>query len=109
MHKGVMIVLSNPVSADRETEYNQWYDRVHHKEVTALAGIASLTRYKAHTQIVPPGVEPAFNYVAVYELEDVDTALRSLGEAAGKLHMSDSVDPEASLGVVFKRIAPTKD
>lgn len=46
MAKGILLALSNPVSPDREDEFNRWYNEVHGAEVTGLAGFQSMTRYR---------------------------------------------------------------
>ena len=109
MAKGVLIALSNPVSADREDEYNHWYNVVHGSEVTSLKGFAAMTRYKANAQAVPPSETPTFHYLALYDLDDVDQALRSLAEGADKFQMSDSVDLQNALGIGFEKIFSTRD
>jgi hypothetical protein len=108
MAKGIMIALTNPTSLERDDEFNRWYNEVHSKEVTSLPGIASIVRYRAHHQILPDG-EPKFRYLAIYELDDVDLALRSLAEGADKFDMSDSLDFANGLGIAFTKIYPTKD
>jgi hypothetical protein len=109
MAKGILIAMTNPVSAKRDGEFNHWYNEIHGKEVTSLAGFVSMTRFKAQAQVVPPGAEPSFRYLALYELDDVDTALRSLAEGASKFNMSDSVDLAGGLGIAFTKIYSTKD
>ena len=109
MAKGIMIALTNPVSADRDDEFNHWYNNVQGKEVTGLGGFASMTRYKVWAQVVPPGDEPRYQYLAFYELDDVDQALRSLAEGAAKFEVSDSVDLPNALGLAFEKIFSTRD
>lgn len=107
--KGIMIALTNPVTANRTDEYNDWYNNIHGKEVSSLSGFVSMTRYEAKAQVVPPADKPAFSYLALYELDDVDTALQSLAGAADKLNMSDLVDLAGGLGIAFQEIFSTKD
>ena len=109
MTKGIMIALTNPMAADRVDEYNHWYNNIHGKEITSLKGFASMTRYEAKAQVVPPGGKPAFSYLALYELDDIDTAVQSLAGAADNLNMSDSVDLAGGLGIAFQKIFSTKD
>jgi hypothetical protein len=106
MAKGIMIALTNPTTAQRDEEFNRWYNETHAREVTSLPGIASITRYRAHQQILPAGEEPAYRYLAIYELDDVDVALRSLAEGAEKFDMSESLDFSRSLGIAFTKIFP---
>lgn len=109
MSKGILVAMTNPVSPEREDEFNHWYNDVHGSEVLGLAGFASLTRYRAHAQAVPPGAEPKFRYLALYEVDDVDQALQSLAEGADKFSMSDSVDLSNALGITFVKVFSTKD
>lgn len=109
MAKGVLIALTNPVSAEREDEYNHWYNVVHGSEVESLKGFAAMTRYKATAQPVPPADTPAFRYLAVYALDDVDQAMRSLAEGKETFRMSDSVDLGNALGIGFEQIFSTRD
>ena len=108
MGKPIMIALSNPVSPERDEEFNNWYNNVHGPEVGNLAGFENMTRYRAAVQVVPPGVEPSYRYLALYELSDVDTAVRSLAEGADKFDMSDAVDLAGATGIAFEQIFTTK-
>ena len=86
MPKGVMIVQSRPVSADREDEYNEWYSGVHIPEILAIPGFTGARRYK-----VIGGDGPV--YVAVYDIDadDIAAPVKELGarSAAGQHTMSD--------------------
>jgi hypothetical protein len=92
MPKGIMVVQSRPVSADREDEYNEWYSSVHIPEILAVPGFTAARRYKV---IGPDG--PV--YVAVYDIEadDITAPVKELGarSAAGQHTMSDvlALDP----------------
>jgi hypothetical protein len=89
-----LLAFTNPVSADREDEYNQWYTNTHLPEVTALPGFRSAKRFKAtETQLAG---EPPFRFLALYELDDVDVALDALGTATD-LTQTDSTAPELQL------------
>lgn len=109
MAKGILIALTNPVSTDREDEMNEWYNVVHGNEVTSLKGFAGMTRYRAAAQPVPPSEPPMFRYLALYDLDDVDQALKSLQEGAEAFSMSDSVDLEGAQGIAFVKIFSTHD
>jgi hypothetical protein len=87
MPKGVMIVQSRPVSADREDEYNQWYDDVHIAQILAVPGFTSARRYKVIGADGPV-------YVAVYDIEadDITTPVKELSaRSASGQHTRSSV------------------
>ncbi len=109
MARGILLALSNPVSPDHEGEFNRWYNEVHGAEATGLAGFQSMTRYRIKAQVVPPSETPQWSYLAYYELDDIDQALKSLAERASKFAMSDSVNLPGALGMAFEKIYSTKD
>jgi hypothetical protein len=109
MAKGILLALTNPVSPDRDAEFNHWYNEVHGAEVTALAGFRSMTRYRVKAQVVPPSDRPQYSYLAFYELDDIDQAEKSLAEGASKFAMSGSVDLKGALGLAFEKIFSTQD
>jgi hypothetical protein len=75
MPTGVFLALSNPVSGEIETEFNDWYDNVHAKEVLALDGIRSCRRFRlASAQVMPGDDVTAHRYLALYEVETDDWA-----------------------------------
>lgn len=56
-----MIVLTNPVEG-RDAEFNDWYDKVHLRDVGAVPGVTGARRFQA----VPPG---EWKYAAIYQLD----------------------------------------
>jgi hypothetical protein len=92
MPKGIMVVQSRPVSADREHEYNEWYTSVHIPEILAVPGFTGARRYKVTSTDGPV-------YVAVYDIEadDVTAPVKELSarSAAGRHTRSDllATDP----------------
>jgi hypothetical protein len=94
MAKGIMVVESNPVSPEREAEYNEFYDNVHLGEVCATPGIVSARRYKLHDTASADPSRP--QYLAIYELEGDDLgqilkALRQRG-ANGELRRNEAIE-----------------
>ena len=87
MPKGIMVVQSRPVSAEREAEYNDWYDNTHIPEILAIPGFVSARRYKV------PGPEPI--YLAIYDLEaeHLSVPVTDLGarSAVGRMTPSDAI------------------
>ena len=108
MANEILIVLSNPISAEREDEFNAWYSHVHGKEVAALPGFRNVTRYRAQAQVVPAGGELAYRYLAVYEVDDATEAVTALAEAAPNLSKSDSADLKGASGIMFEQIFTSK-
>jgi hypothetical protein len=90
MARGQLIALSNPVSAAREAEFNKWYNEVHIPELVGLPGFESATRYRVSSQGLPQKETPEFRYVAVYEIADMDAAMKAMATAAAKLTQTDS-------------------
>ena len=110
MSKAVMYVESRPVSAERDAEFNTWYEEVHIPEVVTLDGFVGARRFARTSEDGP--------YTAMYEIDadDVDAVVQAMFEAvtSGKLHMSDSfqMDPPPVMRVlkqVFDYEAPAKD
>jgi hypothetical protein len=113
MARGVLLVISEPVSEAKEAEYNHWYDDVHLKEVLGLAGFTAARRFRvSQEQLVSQGgyagVTSKFphKYVAVYEVEadDLATATRSLNEHGRELTTSDAMAYERTTAVLLEEI-----
>jgi hypothetical protein len=66
--KGLLLV-DIVVDADREDEFNRWYDEEHIPEKRRAAGFHSARRYKHHSD--------PHRYLAVYEVDDADTVTKS--------------------------------
>lgn len=101
MVKARFIVLSNPTSPENEDAYNRWYNDTHAAEVVALPGIASMTRYRALAQVASPSEASKYQYLAVYDLDDPELALKSMAENASSLDMSGPLDVEGCLAIAF--------
>jgi hypothetical protein len=93
-----LLAFTNPMSPDKEQAYNDWYNGTHLPEVTALPGFRGAKRFKASaTQMMG---DPQFRYLALYELDDVDTAVAALAKSAPDLTQTDATAPEMQLIVV---------
>lgn len=80
------VVLTNPVEG-REAEYNDWYDGVHLRDVTAIPGILRAERFElADSQRSFP--QP-YKYLAIYEIEtdDLQWVADEIGRRAGTATM----------------------
>lgn len=104
MAKGTMLAFSNPSSPDREAEYNEWYDGVHAHEVTSLPGVGGMKRFRAVAQMNPPAEQPPHRYVSVYDLEDIDVAMKAFGTAASTFNMSAAMDLQNAVVLVYEGI-----
>lgn len=70
MPKGIFLALANPVSDAVEGDFNRWYADTHAREVLALPGVRSCTRYRlADAQVMPGDDAMGFRYLALYEVE----------------------------------------
>jgi hypothetical protein len=62
--EGVLIVEAHPASPDQATEFHDWYEHIHMKEMVALDGVISAQRF------APLAGEGPF--VAVYRIQGDD-------------------------------------
>lgn len=98
---GRLFVFSGPVSAEREEEYNEWYDEVHIPEVCGVEGIVAAQRFVAADG--QPYNDPPTRYVAVYEFAgDTQAALAAMNAAAATFDMSDAIDLESTQAFVME-------
>ena len=65
MAKFVFVVFTEP-KADREEEYNEWYDRQHLADVLALDGITAASRFELAEMNPPQGQH--HRYLALYKM-----------------------------------------
>jgi hypothetical protein len=104
MPKGILLVSSAPSAAERDQEYNDWYNDVHLPEVVALAGFSTARRFKKLGAADDPSP-----YLAIYEVEgdDLNASLAALGAAvaSGELHMSDVIAADGAGLSLFEQIA----
>jgi hypothetical protein len=105
MRRGHMLVLTGPVSTDREDEFNHWFEGTHARDVLRLRGVTKMKRYRAITQLRPAAESPTCKYLAMYELEDIDLALSSFVAARGQFSMSDSMDVDHTMVLVFEPVS----
>lgn len=69
MARGVYVVRSRPVSAERDGELNDWYDRTHIPELLAVPGFVSARRFR---RVGGDGGDGGAEYLAIYEIEADD-------------------------------------
>lgn len=97
-----LVVLSNP-TAEREDEYNDWYNNQHLQDVVAVPGFLSAQRYRLNDAM---GYDHAHRYLAIYELDSSDAAnsvaelLRRRGTEA--MFISEALDLDGAIAGVFE-------
>jgi hypothetical protein len=114
MPKGIFLALANPVSEDVEDDFNAWYTASHAREVLALPGVNSCTRYVlADGQLMPGDDAMGYRYLALYEVDvddwaDFSKAMQE-GFAEGKITIDAnllSMDPMVKT-IVFEQVGDT--
>lgn len=110
MPSALMVVGSNPVSADREEAYNRWYVEEHFDDVLAVAGFTTARRYALSPVRPMADTEPSpYGYLAIYEVEadDLAQAGRDLQAAldSGAIVVSEDFDLNA-FSVDFYEFVP---
>jgi hypothetical protein len=112
---GVFLVFSDPVSPERESEYNRWYQEIHLPEVVAVPGFTAASRYVL-TDIDMLGRPWAVTqrYLAVYHLatdsaDDYHATIKELRRRidAGELNMSDAI-ARPPITQAYGRITPVQ-
>lgn len=79
MPKHIFCVFTNPVPG-KENEYNAWYED-HINQILSLRGFAAAQRFKFNPARQRPGAPPnPYQYLAIYELDDVKVAMNSLAK-----------------------------
>jgi hypothetical protein len=98
--RGTLVVFTNPVTKEREAEFNDWYNNIHALEVTSLQGFSAIRRLR-----VGPDVRGVLRhrYLAIYECSDVDQARASLDAHTAAMNISDALGEDA-IAVFFEDI-----
>ncbi len=109
MAKATFVVLTNPVSADAEDEYNDWYNNVHLNDVVAVDGFVSAQRFRiVNVDALGETPQPSHRYLALYEVEtdDLDAVARELTTRAGDaMVISPALDASSALAFFVEPIA----
>jgi hypothetical protein len=93
--RSLFIVLSNPTEG-REDEFNDWYEKVHLRDVLSVPGVAAAQRYALAPMPESDAVaKPSHSHLAVYELDDEPAEV--IGRffervSTGKMVLSESLD-----------------
>jgi hypothetical protein len=100
MGRWAFLVFTNPVSPEREDEFNDWYDNQHLPDMLGLPGWEAACRYRLADEQRPQPEDGSHGrkYLAVYELEAeaLETPLGALSAASegGRLRRSDAIERE---------------
>jgi len=107
MARYTWLVLTN-AEADREADFNRWYEEVHVPDLLRVPGVTGVTRCKladVQTKPGPGGIavvkgqtDLKYRYLAAYRIEtdDIETVLRTVAEQAGtpQMVMSDALSSD---------------
>lgn len=109
MTQAVLVVLTNPVSPAQEAAFNDWYDRVHVRDVLRVPGFVAARRYRlSDVQLAGSGGE--HRYLALYEVEtdDLKAAREALVKAAsdGSMEIHAAMDMANVKSMLFEAIGP---
>lgn len=112
--KGIFLALSRPKSPEDDAAYNKWYDEHHVPDSLLMPGFVKGRRFKLATeqlQLLPHrATEPGFEYVTIYELDDIDRMpeareiLPKLEEISGEWR-SPGLDHESVRAFIFELIS----
>lgn len=102
MRKPILIALTNPVSAERDAEFNTWYNDIHANDILSLPTVSSITRYRSIRQVRPFDGHPTHRYLAIYEMDDPQRAVEALIASRSTFQMSDALDTNASVAITFE-------
>jgi len=101
--KTLYVVFGNPVTPEREAEFNEWYEGTHIPDVLKLPGVLSAQRYKVSPLDGAPGA-PKFSYMTVYEIEgDPNEVMASIGAGigSGDVRMDGAPLDPANISMAF--------
>ena len=93
MARTIMAVYSNPISPERDEEYNTWYNDVHLADLMGVPGFVGATRYRLADDMGKGTAPSEHRYLALYEVEgDPVAAYAELRSRNGTMEVSDSLD-----------------
>lgn len=108
MSKYTFVVLSNPTPGN-ETEYNEWYNKVHIPDVLNVPGFVAAQRFRITDAQFGNYAARSHRYLALYEIEtdDIKGSLNELQRRLGTSDMviSDGIDLRGVSATVFTPVA----
>ena len=107
MARHTMLVLVN-AKEGRDEEFNRWYEDVHLTDILAVPGFIAARRFEA-ADAQMTGV-PKHRYMTLYEIEtdDIAQAIKDLGAAAGGMDLSDAMETNGGVSVVYSLASQRK-
>lgn len=99
MKSKYLVALANPRSEADDEAFNVFYNETHLPEVCALPGFISARRFLASARQTSEE-PPKYQYVTIYNLADVDTAIDSLGRYGSDLTPFETLSDDMHLVVV---------
>ena len=102
--KHLVVVLTEP-TAGRETEFNDYYEKLHLNEVLATTDWRSAQRFKLAAE---QGMACPLPYLAVYEVEadDASSVLTNLNAGRPQRVQSEALNRKTAGVWVFSEIGP---
>ncbi|CAI7975993.1 MULTISPECIES: DUF4286 family protein [Parafrankia] len=98
MPKGILVVQTRPVSAEREDEYNKWYSEEHVPDILKIPGFVGARRYRVRDTADVTADPGTLEYITIYEIEadDLATPLQDLRASsnAGRVRRSSSLQTD---------------
>ncbi len=107
MARHSMLVLIN-AKEGREDEFNRWYEDVHLSDILAVPGFIAARRFEASATQMTGAAK--HRYMTLYEIEtdDIAEAIRALGGASGGMDLSDAMEMNGALSVVYTETSRRK-
>ena len=105
--KNYLVVFAAPVPG-KEAAFQQWYDEVHVPDILGLPGYSAAQRFEFAASHAG---EPPQRFLAIYEVEgsiEAGKAAMAEGRAAGRIRMSDALDPASVAGWWFRPLTERK-
>jgi hypothetical protein len=104
MAKFILVVPSD-AKPGRDDDYNQWYESIHLKDVSAIPGITSGRRFESDPR---SPAKPETKYLAIYEIDSDDPAavlgeLRRRGQS-GEMELTDALDVSSARLMLFRAL-----
>ena len=99
-----LVVFTNAVPG-KDDEFNDWYDKVHLKEVLEVKGITAAQRFEVGETQMMAGEPAPSRYLAIYEIEgDLKEAANALTAHSDSFNMTDTMDTDSTRAWAYSSI-----